>query len=634
MRSLLLSLFLIMLLTPSEVKAQRDSLRNLFQDAESWFLYDEFQDALPLYEALLHSDPENDNLKYKIGICLLNDPYQKDRSIKYLLEASKNMNPSSKEGSFKETTAPADALFYLGNAYLVNEALDKAIETYKKFLEIMDKDVYDEELVQEQIQICRNAEKLKASPVDIDLTLLDSLINTRYAEINPVLSGDGTRMAFVTRLAFYDAAFFTEKSDEGWSYPQPITQTLGFDSDVYPVALSFDGTEMILYYDDEFTGNLFYSRFENGSWLPAIKLGANISTKYWESNACFSKDGQTLYFTSNRKGTNGGLDIYKTQRLPNGKWDTPQNLGPTINSRYNEESPIISEDGNTLYFSSFGHYNMGGYDVFFSKKKADGTWGEPKNMGYPINTTENDLFFQPLNDGKIAYYSIYSPRGMGLHDIYRMEIYSEDHPRIYGVTGILRTEDGEMDSWKHHILVIEAESGDTIKHLAPEKKSGNFNIKLTKGSYLLHFSGTGYKNLEKSLLIDADSEKRGITLKDNIILSLLEKLDTVLYTEVVEMPLEITQDQKPITQIVEPETIAKTKADMDTIPVAEQAPLVEKISTPEPDIEEPVVIETQNEERDQKPVWLILMIILTAGGFLFWLILWRRRRKKEENQQP
>ncbi len=634
MRSLLLSLFLIMLLTPSEVKAQRDSLRNLFQDAESWFLYDEFQDALPLYEALLHSDPENDNLKYKIGICLLNDPYQKDRSIKYLLEASKNMNPSSKEGSFKETTAPADALFYLGNAYLVNEALDKAMETYKKFLEIMDKDVYDEELVQEQIQICRNAEKLKASPVDIDLTLLDSLINTRYAEINPVLSGDGTRMAFVTRLAFYDAAFFTEKSDEGWSYPQPITQTLGFDSDVYPVALSFDGTEMILYYDDEFTGNLFYSRFENGSWLPAIKLGANISTKYWESNACFSKDGQTLYFTSNRKGTNGGLDIYKTQRLPNGKWDTPQNLGPTINSRYNEESPIISEDGNTLYFSSFGHYNMGGYDVFFSKKKADGTWGEPKNMGYPINTTENDLFFQPLNDGKIAYYSIYSPRGMGLHDIYRMEIYSEDHPRIYGVTGILRTEDGEMDSWKHHILVIEAESGDTIKHLAPEKKSGNFNIKLTKGSYLLHFSGTGYKNLEKSLLIDADSEKRGITLKDNIILSLLEKLDTVLYTEVVEMPLEITQDQKPITQIVEPETIAKTKADMDTIPVAEQAPLVEKISTPEPDIEEPVVIETQNEERDQKPVWLILMIILTAGGFLFWLILWRRRRKKEENQQP
>ncbi len=630
MRSLLLSLLLISLIAPSEVFAQRDSLRNLFLDAESWFLYEEYQEALPLYEALLHSDPENDNLKYKIGICLLNDPYQKDRSIPYLLEASQNINPSCKEGSFKETTAPPDALFYLGNAYLVNEVLDKATETYKKFLEIMDRDVYDEELVQEQIQICINAEKLKSKPVDIDLTLLDSLINTRYAEINPVLSGDGTRMAFVTRLAFYDAAFITEKNEGGWSYPQPITQALGFDSDIYPVALSYDGTEMILYYDDKFTGNLYYSRYEDGSWLPAIKLGEKISTKYWESNACFSKDGQTLYFTSNRKGTYGGLDIYQSQRMPNGKWGTPENLGPTINSRYNEESPSISEDGNTLYFSSYGHYNMGGYDVFYSKKKADGTWGEPKNMGYPINTTDDDLFFQALNDGKIAYYSIYSPRGMGLHDIYRMEIYTEDHPRIYGVQGILRTEDGKMDSWKHEIFVIENESGDTLRHLAPEKKSGEFGFKLTKGNYMLYFRGVGYEDLDRPLQIDANSDKQGIVLNDDILLSLIELEDTIqvkdsTYAETVETTLTIPPVSKPPT---------KTAKVINTTPEVEHSPRVDSITLSEPEIEEPVVQETQPEEKGKQLGWLLPLIFLTAFGFLIWLILWRRRRKKEANQQP
>ena len=114
-----------------------------------------------------------------------------------------------------------------------------------------------------------------------------------------------------------------KRPEEGWSYPQIITQLLGFDSDVYPVALSYDGSEMILYYDDDYIGNLYYSRMEDGCGLPAIKMGEHISTKYWESHACFSKDGQTLYFTSNRKGTYGGLDIYLSEKQPDGKWGPP-----------------------------------------------------------------------------------------------------------------------------------------------------------------------------------------------------------------------------------------------------------------------------------------------------------------------
>jgi len=536
MRRVLFSTFLIILLTPAQIFAQRDSIRNIFLDAGSWFLFEEYSEALPLYESLLKSDPGNDNLNYKIGICLLNDPYQKDRAIQHLLDASTNINPAYKENSLKERTAPPDALYYLGNAYLVNELLNRAIESYEEFLGVMDHEVYDEELVLAQIQSCRNAQRLKTMPVDIDLFLLDSLINTRYPEINPVVSGDGTKMAFVTELPFFDGAFYTEKTEEGWSYPQIITQLMGFDADVYPVALSYDGSEMILYFDDNYIGNLYYSRMEDGLWTPAIKMGEPISTKYWESNASFSKDGQTLYFTSNRKGTHGGLDIYLSERQADGKWGPPVNLGSTINTRYNEESPSISADGKVLYFSSYGHYNMGGYDVFYSRKNEDGTWAEPVNIGYPINTTDDDLFFQPLSSGDSAYYSVYSPRGIGGHDIYSVNIYSVNNPRLYSISGNLRTEDGRIDSTRMAIYVIDSNSGDTLIYTSPTEE-GEFVFQLKQGIYELHFEGEGYEDLIRPLAITAASNKVGIPLGDNIELSLIDE-------ELVEEEVELFEGEE------------------------------------------------------------------------------------------
>ena len=537
MRRVLFSLLLIIILVPSQIFAQRDSTRATFLDAESWFLFEDYSEALPLYLSLLEQDPGNDNLKYRIGICLLNDPYQKDKAIQYLLDACKNINPDYKEGSSKERTAPPDALYYLANAYLVNELLDKAIESYENFLEIMDRDVYDEELVLAQIRSCKNAKRLRTMPVDIDLTLLDSLINTRYADIDPVLSGDGTKMAFVTRLPFYDGAFYTEKTEEGWSYPQMITQLLGFDANIYPVALSYDGTEMILYYDDDYIGNLYYSRLEDGLWIPATKMGENISTKYWESNACFSKDGKTLYFTSNRKGTNGGLDIYRSEKQPDGSWGVPVNLGTTINTRYNEECPYISQDGQTLYFSSYGHYNMGGYDIFYSRKNSDGTWAEPVNVGYPINTTDDDLFFQPVNNGNGAYYSLYSPRGIGRHDIYYMNIYSADNPRFYTITGYLNTADGGSGTSPLAVYVVDSNTGDTILYTTPSE-DGEFSFRVKQGIYALHFGGEGYEELIRPLHVTASSSKKGIRLDENIELRPVEKVAEVYEGEESKIQLK------------------------------------------------------------------------------------------------
>jgi len=541
MRRVLLSSILIILSFQTLVFAQRDSVRTLFLDAESWFLFEEYAEALPLYQALHEKDPGNDNLNYKIGICLLHDPYQKDKAIQYLLDASENINPDYKGNHVKERTAPPDALYHLGNAYLVNELLNHAIDSYEEFLDVMDPDVYDVELVKAQIQSCKNAQRLKTMPVDIDLTLQDDIVNTRYSDIRPVISGDGTKMAFVTELPFYDGAFYSEKTADGWSYPQIITQSLGFDEDIYPVSLSYDGSEMILYYDDDYIGSLYYSRNEDGLWTPAVKMGENISTKYWESHASFSKDGQSLYFTSNRKGTHGGLDIYVSGRNPDGSWGPAVNLGPTVNSPYNEESPYISEDGNTLYFSSYGHFNMGGYDIFYSKRGPDGSWSEPVNIGYPINTTDNDLYFQPFQNGDAAYYSLYSPRGVGRHDIYFMDIYSVNNPRYYSVTGSLRTADGTLDSTQIAIYVVDTEKGDTLVH-TPPGQDGSFGFELKQGIYELHISGTGYEDLIRPLSITPDSNKEGIRLRDDLTMEPTMEEETMLVFEGEESQIQLRED--------------------------------------------------------------------------------------------
>ncbi|MFO7670276.1 MAG: hypothetical protein R6W31_11505, partial [Bacteroidales bacterium] len=536
-----LSLFLfISFLLPGFVSAQRDSSRNDFTNAESWLLFEDYGEAEAIYQKLLKWDPANDNLKYKIGICLLHDPFRKKESIQYLQEAGKNINPQYKEGSFKERTAPADVLYYLGRAYLVNEMLDPAIESFREFLKIMDPEVYDDELVKAQIKACENAKRLMTMPVDIDLHPLGTTINTRYSETNPVVSGNGERMAFITKQPFFDEALFIEKVDGEWTLPMSITSMLGFDMNVYPVALNHEGTEMVLYYDDELIGNLYTSRYEDGFWSPAEKLGEPVSTKYYESHASFSKDGESLYFTSNRKGSLGGLDIYRSGRLPGGKWGEPENLGSTVNTRYNEDTPFITSDGKRLYFSSYGHYNMGGYDIFYSTRNDNGSWGEPVNLGYPINSTGDDLFFLPVENGNGGYQSRIPSSGSTRYDLFYMDIYSVNNPRMYMVTGFVRTGDGKSDLTSLEMFLIDPETGDTLKYSITIDPSGAFTLNLPQGNYSLLLTGKGYESLITPLSITKGSNKKGIILEQPLLLEPVEKEPMVFEGEESAIELKET----------------------------------------------------------------------------------------------
>ncbi len=526
------------------------NFREIFLYAESEFLFEEYAEALPSYLRLNKQFPENDNINYKIGVCYLNDPYEKEKAISFLEKAVKNINPKFKENNFKETGAPLEAYFYLGNAYRINDQLEMAIETYEHFKEQADPELYDLELVNEQITACRNAIDLKTRPVDIEIENLGDRINTRFSDVQPVISGDETRLVFVQKQAFFDALAFSEKIDGEWSFPRILMEELQVDEDVYPTSLSYDGNTLFIYRNDNFTGNLYTSKYADGRWSTLTKLNENINTKYWESHACLNKPGDTLYFTSNRKGGFGGLDIYYSVKGPDNDWGRAVNLGSTVNTKYNEETPFITDDGKTLYFSSYGHYNMGGYDVFYTTKLSDGSWAVPVNAGYPINTTDDDVFFNPVHNGAYAYFPRYREEGFGRTDLYRLEIFSETHPRKFLVNGIIGMEDGARSDARIRVAVIDRYSRDTIAVTYADPSSGAFEFAAAAGAYDLLIEGEGYEATTQGLEIPKDYLEKELALTSAILLKqsrqLMETQPRILDKIKVRDTLIVVDSDDPI----------------------------------------------------------------------------------------
>ncbi len=517
-------LFLFIMLAQYVFTQSESNFREMFLYAESEFLFEEYAEALPNYLRLNKQYPDNDNINFKLGVCYLNDTYEKDKAISFLEKAVQNINPKYKENSFKETGAPMEANFYLGNAYRINNELNRAIETYKHFKDQADPELYDLDLVNEQITACENAIDLKTRPVDIEIVNLGDRINTRFSDVQPVISGDESKLVFVQKQPFFDALAFSEKIDGEWSFPRILMEELQVDEDVYPTCLSHDGNTLIIYRNDNFTGNLYTSNYADGRWSPLVKLNENINTKYWESHASLNNTGDTLFFTSNRKGGYGGLDIYYSVKGSNNDWGQAINLGPTINTKYNEETPFITSDGKTLYFSSYGHYNMGGYDVLYTTRLDNGKWAVPINAGYPINTTDDDVFFNPVQNGAYAYFSRFLDDGLGRTDIYRLEIFSKTHPRKFQVNGMVSVEDEASLTSPVRIAVVEHYTRDTVAVTYADPSTGAFTFTAVAGAYDLLVEGEDYETASRSMEIPEDYLEKELALTSAILLTLSRHL--------------------------------------------------------------------------------------------------------------
>jgi tetratricopeptide (TPR) repeat protein len=397
------------------------NLQETFLEAEYFLLYEDYSDALPYYLQLYEKMPNNANLAYKIGICYLNIYGKKNLSISYLETASKKMSAKHKEGTINQMAAPYDALYELGNAYRINFQFDKAKEAYTKYREtLLIDDTENINFVEHEIKVCDNAKVLIAKPVEFTMENMGPLFNDAKSNFNPVISADGKSFAYMVSLKFYDAVMFSRLVNGKWTIPINITPDLQSDGDLYISCLSADGKTLFLSKNDNSNSDIFRSTFDGIKWSSAVKLNKNINTKYWESHAFISEDGNSLVFASDRPGGYGGLDIY-ISKFQNGDWGPAVNIGTQINTPFNEDRPFLINNGKTLFFSSQNHDNMGGYDIFRTDIQSNGLWKIPQNLGYPLNTPDDNIFFMPVGDGRSGYISLYKETdGYGKEDIYKI----------------------------------------------------------------------------------------------------------------------------------------------------------------------------------------------------------------------
>lgn len=515
----IIGILLFVISSPSSIYSQPTSdLKSLFLEAESYYLFEEYKDALPLYQLILAEDPENYNINFKIGICYLNDPYLKSKSVSYLVKAAENIDLRCNQTSFRERKAPPEALFFLGNAYRINNRIDEALDKYKEFLEIMDPGIFDEELVQNQIKACEIAFELKSKPTYVISENLGEIINSEYSDINPVISGDGLSLVYTKKLRFYDAVFYSKKENGKWTYPINLTPEFALDGNSYSTGISYKGDEIYVYRSDGYDGNIYVSKLEEGKWSKLEKLNDNINTKFWESHASISSNGKTLYFTSNRRGGYGGLDIYKSERTSSGDWGPAKNLGNVVNSKYNEDTPFITTDGKTLYFSSLGHHNMGDYDIFYSTLSEDGKWSTPVNLAPPVNTTGDDLFFAPGKDDLYAYYSLYKPDEVyGLNDIFRVEVFSKRHPRKFILTGKAKKGTDVTTNYNEiKIRLVEKSTNKTLDE-TDINNDGSYTLNATQGDFKIVTEGYGVKKTSQEISIPINHPVNEIEIISEII---------------------------------------------------------------------------------------------------------------------
>jgi hypothetical protein len=468
-------------------------LKEIFAQAESYYLYEEYELANQLY--IIMENPENLNLSYKIGTCYLNIPDEKEKAIPYLESAVKNAVYDAKTGSFKEKRAPLDAYFYLAKAYMINNDLEKGLNTLQTFTNLAEETqkkggMENLEFVDQQMLACKNAIQFVKNPVALSKKNLGTGFSQGSMNENPAVSFDGNTIVYTERRGLLNVILFSKKIRGRWQTPVEITGQLNAGEDCSTSALNSDGTELFLYKNDVFDGNIYSSKFINDAWTPIIKLNRNINTRFYESHASISADGKRLFFTSNREGGQGGLDIYMSELEASGDWGVPVNLGAAVNTAYNEDNPFITANDSVLYFCSEGHNSMGGFDNFKSRKLGD-EWKKPENLGYPVNSTDDDKFFQPANNGMNAYYSMktdYKKR-----DIFYLGIGGLDVNQIYEINGNFRLNDTALAVNRNYdINILSKVTGDTLYKGSPDKTSGLYSITVAPGSFIVDYSAIGY----------------------------------------------------------------------------------------------------------------------------------------------
>lgn len=449
------------------------------KEANRFFDLGDYNNARKLFAEAYTADSNDANIAYKLGVCMYNLKIEKLSTIPLFELAVRNNNN--------------EAHYYLGNLYHLKLKFEDALTQFNKYLEFVGKRDHDDEEINRLKNTVLYASEMMRIPEDIKIENMGPVINSSYSDYAPLVSSDESILYFTSRRdgstgnlidpngEYFEDIYYSIKKDGRWTQPESVSDYINTNSHDATVALSPGGNELYIYRTNEdlVSGNIYVSRLEGKDWSQPVKITSEVNSEGgWESSASITADGNIIYFSSNREGGFGGKDIYRVTKLPNGNWSKAFNMGPSINTPFDEDFPFIHPDGRTLYFSSKGHKTMGGFDIFITQVSQWGNASEPENMRYPINTVEDDVCFIVSTDGKHAYYSSTRPDTHGNTDIYKLKMPQKNVP-IPVIRGRILDADKYDKPIQANITLIDEETKDVV---------GDYTSNLHNGSFIMVFA--------------------------------------------------------------------------------------------------------------------------------------------------
>ncbi len=540
--------------------------------------------AVKLYEELLRVTTDNSDIWMEAGVAQYMMGTNKQGSLPYFENAMKHT---------KGDTIP-ELMLYMANAKHVNYDFDEAIwyaNAFKRMVDPKDELIADANLLITQSGV---GKQISAEKKEWEITNMGPKINSEYPDFRPVITLDQRLILFTARRLWKNGKNKGYLTEDSGNYFEDIYYSFKGKGDKWEesemfefneltrneatVGISGTGQDVLLYMDDnKGDGNIFSGKLIDKQLKEVTMLAGDINSKGWETHASYSPDGNTIYFTSDRKGGYGGRDIYKMSKLPNGSWGNLENLGPTINTKYDEESPFMASDAVTLYFSSNGETSMGGFDIFYSKRMGDGTWSNPVNMGYPLNTTDDDVFFVLGADGKTGYYS--SNRQLRREDKFLMETYGDldiykiafDKSYIEAaaiLTGMVISPKGIPLTEGIELEVTRESDPDDISYFTPRVIDGGYiallgpcdkfhvNI-LRDGESIYQFDQTteckpGFQQFYKILMLnDGDNTVKTVIpdAPETVRFKIINSPKSLILTDVVDLNPRFSNDVRTVINI-------------------------------------------------------------------------------------
>lgn len=452
----------------------KEALKNIKEGDKFYYSepFSDYKSAMPFYEKAYQFNPNNADINYKIGICYINTNFR-TRSLPYFEKAYK-LNP----------LVSPDVTYYLGYSYHLHGKWDNAIKYYNEYASKIagtkDANIDLLKSATKKIVECKSGKSLEKTPIRVFIDNMGPSINTEYPEYCMIMNADGSEMYFTSRRntttgggmdpingGYFEDIFYAKSDGEKWTNPTNIGDPINTKGHDATVALSPDGSKMLIYIDDKGDGNIYESLRKGDTWSKPKKMDDIICSPYHESSAWYSNDGKRLYFVSSRPlpGSKDKMEkdkdiYYVTWNAEKKKWDNLVRLPDNINTPYDEDGLFIHPDGKTIYFSSRGHNSVGGYDIFFTELKPDGvSFSDPINIGMPVNTPDDDVFFVLSASGRYGYMTSFRDDGLGEKDLYKITFLGEEKQPMLNSEDILLAGLGAVTTEKSVEPIISNRRG-------------------------------------------------------------------------------------------------------------------------------------------------------------------------------